>query len=131
MREKISNVYEEKVQEIADEKAEEKAHKTVLNTMKYFGYIVSFIFEDMIECMKNHNQYRKDYHAVFSKIDKDIIDIAYQSSESMLCNYGTNIIIGNNEMKKFSDREEDDDGMEHHDFENNSEDEDYEKDYDY
>ena len=124
MREKITGVYEIKITELAQENAKKDANKIILHTMKYFGYIITYIFEDMIDCMKDPNKYRQDYHAVFSQVDKDIVDIAYQSADNMFCNYGTNIVIGDNHMQRYVER-----GsvmQEIHSFESNSE-----EDYDY
>ena len=126
MREKITGVYELKITEIAQENAKKDANKIILHTMKYFGYIITYIFEDMIDCMKDPNKYRQDYHSVFSQVDKDIVDIAYQSADNMFCNYGTNIIIGDNHMQRFNH-----DNTNHttihdmHSFESNSDEEDY------
>ena len=123
MREKITGVYEIKITEIAQENAKKDANKIILHTMKYFGYIITSIFEDMIDCMKDPNKYRQDYHAVFSQVDKDIVDIAYQSADNMFCNYGTNIVIGDNHMQRYGERDSITD--ERHSFESNSEEDDY------
>ena len=97
MREKVSNVCEQKIIKIEKQKAEQKAIKSMVN----IAVIVSDIFEDMIKAMENTHYYRKDYYKMYSKIDKDVIDIAVKNAEILLEKFANTIIIGKKELEKF------------------------------